>query len=380
MVRHEWWDGGFLAWFARSPGPWFALIWVPVLLLAPVVAAASAADPLGVVWLLAIAAVHVAAVSLPYRRGGERWHAEVAVVVLTVAAAGYVALHPAEQGFLYPLMAIAMAVGVRPRVAPSLVAALTISGTIAVAVSTGSLGEALLLGFATFMAGASTFLIAFLTHTLAELDATRRRLAQVAVAEERDRFSRDLHDLLGHSLSVIVVEAEAVRRLVDTEGAAAAEHAHGIERLGREALGEVRSAVSGYRAARLAQELERAREALEVAGVRAEVAEAPRLPATVDAVLAWVVREGVTNVIRHAGARTCRIAIDADEHETTVEVRDAGGSRDGRRGAVRGDAAGSGITGLRERVEAAGGILVAEHEPDGFRLSATVPTPRDARP
>ena len=118
--------------------------------------------------------------------------------------------------------------------------------------------------------GASTAFTRLL-ETVAELRRTRAELARVAVAEERERFSRDLHDLLGHTLSVMVVKAQAVRRLAATDPDAAAEHAADIERVGRTALLDVRQAVDAMRAPSLSEELVGARDALEAAGIRATI-------------------------------------------------------------------------------------------------------------
>ena len=146
----------------------------------------------------------------------------------------------------------------------------------------------------------------------AQLDQARRELAALALAEERERLARDLHDILGHSLTVLAVKAELAGRLVRLD-ADRAEHEIGeVERLARDALADVRAAVSGFRETSLAGELVTARAALDVAGIEAE------LPGAVDHVpgerrelFGWAVREGV-NVIRHSGARRCRVVVNAD--------------------------------------------------------------------
>src|SRR5690606_5786437 len=133
-----------------------------------------------------------------------------------------------------------------------------------------------------------------------------QQLALAAVDRERVRFSRDLHDLLGHTLSVIVVKAEAVRRIADSDPAAASAHAQDIEDIGRRALSEVREAVGGYRNASLASELDRARRALEAASVDVAIDwDTGPLGNAAEETLAWVVREGATNVVRHARAQRC---------------------------------------------------------------------------
>ncbi|TDD77778.1 sensor histidine kinase [Actinomadura darangshiensis] len=209
-----------------------------------------------------------------------------------------------------------------------------------------------------------------------ETHAARDVLARLAVTEERLRFSRDLHDLLGHSLSLIAVKSElAIRMTRDDPDRAAAEMAD-VQRAAREALREVRAAVSGYRAVELDAELAGIRAVLEAAGVRCEIGDPPAaLPPEVRAVLAWVIREGATNVIKHSEARRCAVALtlygDPVAGESVVlEMRN-----DGVRGAET--AAGSGLTGLAERVAVLGGeISSGRHGRDGFLLRAAVPLPR----
>ena len=146
-----------------------------------------------------------------------------------------------------------------------------------------------------------------------ELTAARAELAQVAVAQERERFARDLHDLLGHSLSVIAIKAELARRLLPGEPDRAANEVEEVEQVARQALSEVRDAVSGYRQPTLDRELAGARMALSAAGIEAEIRPSDAtLAPEVEAVLAWAVREGATNVIRHSGAHRCTVASPPD--------------------------------------------------------------------
>ena len=348
-----------LDWLARHPGPWFGLVWAPVLLVAPVVDAARAGQPGRVAYLLGLGAAFAATVT---RRG------EVAFALFAAACAGYLVLWRTDRVFVFPLLAIAAALAVRQRWALSLVSSVTISGALAAGFESRSLDTALALAFATFLAGVATFVVRYLVGVVGELTRTRERLAETAVAGERERFSRDLHDLLGHTLSVIVVKAQAVRRLVPLDPAAATEHARDVETIGRQALTEVREAVGGYRAVHLDRELANAAAALSAGNVRAEVVPPPApLAGPADALLGWVVREGTTNVLRHAAASRCRIAVTVSVQDATVRVEI---TDDGRGGFV---GEGSGLRGLRERVEAAGGSLDAAATPGGFRLAASVP-------
>jgi two-component system sensor histidine kinase DesK len=210
-----------------------------------------------------------------------------------------------------------------------------------------------------------------LLDTIAELRRTRQELARVAVAEERERFSRDLHDLLGHTLSVMVVKAQAVRRLVAQDPDAAAEHAADIEQIGRRALVEVRQAVDAMRAPSLAEELDGARRALDAAGIATAVERSAAVPpGAADELLAWVVREGATNVLRHSGASSCRIAVADGDGRIELTIAD-----DGVGAPTAPTLRLGGLEGLRDRLTAAGGALAVERRDDGFRLVASVPGP-----
>ena len=195
------------------------------------------------------------------------------------------------------------------------------------------------------------------------------------MAEERLRFARDLHDLLGHSLSLITLKSELAGRLLPAAPERAASEVHDIEGVARQALREVREAVTGYRQPALAEELESAREMLEAAGIRCRIENgAGTLPGTTDAVLAWAVREGVTNVIRHSGARSCEILVSRDGREIRAEITD-----DGRGSSPGPDGAGSGLSGLAERVAARGGESEAGPLAEGgFSLRVSLPLRGDA--
>ncbi len=190
-----------------------------------------------------------------------------------------------------------------------------------------------------------------------------RQMAQVA---ERERISRDLHDLLGHTLSVITLKAELAARLVGRDPARATAEIREVEQVSRAALAEAREAISGMRTRGLAGELEYARIALKAAGVDLTVDGAlPDVAPANEAVLAMIVREAVTNVIRHAEASQCRIVLRHDHGESFVEVHD-----DGRGGQA---IAGGGIDGMRARLAAAGGRLEVGDE-FGLRLRAWLPS------
>jgi len=211
---------------------------------------------------------------------------------------------------------------------------------------------------------------------VAELRSAREELARLAVSEERLRFARDLHDLLGHSLSLITLKSELAGRLLPAAPEKAAAEVHDIEGVARQALREVREAVAGYRQPTLAEELEGAGEMLAAAGIVYRIEnDAGVLPGAVDAVLAWAVREGTTNVIRHSRAGHCRIVLARDGEEIYAEITDDG--QGSQRGAE--DASGSGLSGLTERVATFAGRVEVGSLPDGgYRLRVGLPATSDA--
>ncbi|MCF3964491.1 sensor histidine kinase, partial [Streptomyces fuscigenes] len=216
-----------------------------------------------------------------------------------------------------------------------------------------------------------TAAILTLSETVMQLRATRQELARSAVEQERLRFSRDLHDLLGHTLSVIVVKAEAARRLAPVRLEDALVQVSDIESVGRQALTEVREAVTGYREGSLAGDLDRARSALAAAGVGVVVRQSgPPLEPQAEALLGWVVREAVTNVVRHSGATHCEIAVSATGQRVRLTVTDDGV---GVHPDLVASSAGTGLKGLGERLAAVGGRLESEQAAPGFRVTADLP-------
>ena len=181
------------------------------------------------------------------------------------------------------------------------------------------------------------------------LRSAERRVDTLSVAAERERIGRDLHDILGHSLTAISIKADLAGRLVERDPAAAKVQIAEIEQVARQALADVRTTASGMRQVRLATEIASARSVLRAAGIESRMPSA--LPALSDAtseLFGYVVREAVTNVVRHSHAGICTVAVTP----TGVEVRDDGRGLTGRVGSD-----GSGLDGLRARVTAAGGTL-----------------------
>jgi two-component system sensor histidine kinase DesK len=202
-----------------------------------------------------------------------------------------------------------------------------------------------------------------------ELAHAREQLVELAVAQERARLARDVHDILGHSLTVITVKTELAGRLLEDAGSdprldrARAEVAD-VEALARAALADVRATAAGTRTVSLPGELADGRRALAAAGITADLPIATdEVPARYRELFAWAVREGITNVVRHSGASWCGVRLSA----TGVEVRD-----DGRGPGPA--AGGTGLAGLRERAAAAGGRLDTGTSPEGgFLLRIVVP-------
>src|SRR5579872_1331864 len=231
-----------------------------------------------------------------------------------------------------------------------------------------------ILGYSTSTAGIGLLMLGMRDLRLRnqELSRARAELARLAVAEERQRFARDLHDLLGHSLSVIALKAELAGRLLPVSAEDAGREIAELEQVARSALSEVREAVSGYRELTLDGELAGAQMALSAAGIStsAELGEV-ELPAAAEAVLAWAVREGATNVIRHSGARRCAFRLHPAGVAAELEVVD-----DGRGAASDGvlSIGGHGLRGLAERAAAVGGsVETGAGEMGGFRLAVRVP-------
>ncbi|MFB7645080.1 MULTISPECIES: sensor histidine kinase [Streptomyces] len=219
-----------------------------------------------------------------------------------------------------------------------------------------------------------------LIRTSVELREARATVAQLATNEERLRMARDLHDLLGHSLSLITLKSELAGRMLPDHPDQAAKEVADIEQVGRQALADVRAAVSGYRRMTLPAELAGARTVLNAAGIQADVpTEAPEgLPAAEEEVLAWVLREAATNVVRHSGARHCTVTLEAcqtlDGRFLELRVQDDGKPRPG----APAPDPGHGLTGLRERLEKVSGVLEADAGRKGFTLTARIPLIPDA--
>ena len=265
------------------------------------------------------------------------------------------------------------------------IAACTVVSAVVLAL-TAPIDNTLSIALQTLAVGALTVGMGRLRATIAELQQARQQIAGLAVTEERLRFARDLHDLLGHSLSVIALKAELAGRLLPDDAKRAAEEVAEIDTGARQALADVREAVSGYRQPTLVEAVAAGRLALDAAGIdtRCDIAQVT-LPPDLDAVLAWTLREAITNVVRHSRARHCWIHVTAGLGEAAAEVIDdgVGGPSDTVNRSVQPSTdgralprwAGNGLAGLAEWVGALHGRLEIEPRPQGgFRLKASGPT------
>ncbi|WP_411134768.1 sensor histidine kinase [Streptomyces sp. C10] len=242
----------------------------------------------------------------------------------------------------------------------------------------GSLGMACLLLFA----GLWSFVLArptgWLLGLIWKLDAARGTETRLAVAEERLRFGRDLHDVMGRNLAVIALKSELAVQLARRERPEAVEQMVEVQRIAQESQREVREVVRGYRKADLQAELAGARSILRAAGVdcRIEGEEGAQLPPEVESALGWVVREGTTNVLRHAvEVRRCAVRTRIDPHRSVlVMTMENDGVTSPPDGSAAGSLTGSGLKGLRERLSPLGGSLTSGLVPNGFyRLTVELP-------
>ncbi|WAZ27070.1 sensor histidine kinase [Streptomyces cinnabarinus] len=283
----------------------------------------------------------------------EALSTRVALVLLTAVTCALGLGYGGTWLLFFPLLGLATGAAVRmPQLRLAGAGVTALAGVVCVVKDGwGGLDTA----YATAISAMVTAAILSLSDAVRDLRAAREELARRAVEEERLRFSRDLHDLLGHTLSVIVVKSEAARRLARADVDAAVSQITDIESVGRQALTEIREAVTGYREGSLAADLDRARSALTAAGISVTVDRSgPPLPPRTEALLGWVVREAATNVLRHSGAARCAITVSGGEGSVRLTVADDG------HGDLGSGVDGTGLLGLRERLATVGGSLRAE--------------------
>ncbi|MFI9841963.1 sensor histidine kinase [Nonomuraea sp. NPDC051941] len=239
--------------------------------------------------------------------------------------------------------------------------------------SRGTISQAVLLGlYAVVVTGLYAAALvggARLVRLLNELDAARTELAATAVGEERIRVSRDLHDLLGQSLSAIALKGDLALRLLTRDAVAARAEIESLTGVARDALHDVRAITRDQHAVSLRTEIDGAAALLGAAGVetRLDVADLRSLPGSAQSALAWAVREGTTNLLRHSEAGSCTITLSRQHGRIRLEI-----VNDGVRGAA-GLGSGSGLAGVAERAEAVSGSSEAGVRDGRFRLSVEVP-------
>ena len=351
-------------------GPFFASIWL-FFLLDPLLEGWQHRDELaGVVGIVATVVFAAAYMTLWTKVRGERMRlvenpsTRFAVGYLTplVVLGAVMVATLGEDGMT---SAVFIAVGC-VMVLPLRTAAPIVGALVVVSLGLSALedwGSQLGLAFAILAASVAILGMRTVMRRNIALLRAEQENASLAVENERSRFARDLHDILGHSLTVITVKAELAQRLLDVDTERARTELADLERLSRDALSDVRRAVEGYRELTLPGELARARVALAAAEIEAQLpTAADEVPSELRELFAWTVREGVTNVIRHSGARTCEVVLTP----TSAEVRDDG---TGAGGAGHG----SGLAGLRERAATAGATVVVRPLSPGYSLQVVRP-------
>lgn len=374
---------------------YFFLAGLPVLALAVVGAAVEGAAPTAASWLFVAGSAGTAAVAVQLTRRGLAAHQAARplpgrLTVLAFCVAGATAVVGVAV-FTAPEASVAVPWSISVPLGGVLVACSTVWATRQLVPH--AVGIGVLSGFATALDGvhpaaavvqgvvmAVTVLFVVLAFrftvwvldVVLEMDRTRGVQLQLAVAEERLRFARDLHDVMGRNLSAIAVKSQLAGELVRRSRPEAADEVADVHRIAEESLREVREVVRGYRSTDLTSELAGARSVLRAAGVACTVQgedDAGSLPEPVQAALGWVVREAVTNVLRHSSAGECGIVLTRGGGEVRLTV-----TNDGVPARAAGEAgAGSGLAGLRERLAGAGGSLDAARDGGRFRLTATLP-------
>ncbi len=364
------------AWRARRwvyfAGPWLVYLGYPLAVAwqelrgAPRVAA--------VVLLAAFAAAYLLGVPAAVRAGRETGRYLLLAAMLATAAA--LALLIGPEGLATLVYVAAAAVVLLPgRAALPLVLALAAATTFLPAVLPGWPGGVQWAhGLSVLAAAFIGFAFITLVRSNVALRAARDAVAQLAAGEERLRIARDLHDLLGHSLTTITVKAELAGRLVGRDPDRARTEIADVERLARQSLSDVRATVAGYRDVSLAAELATAREVLGAAGMAAELpSSVDDVPAELRELFGWAVREGVTNAVRHSGAHRVRVSVC----RSAVEIVDDGAAAVGS--ADRARLSGLGLAGLAERAARLGArVQAGPLDGRGFRLRVEVPDAPEA--
>ncbi len=378
-------------------------LFVAVLLLSPAFRIVLHGPQTGLQWFQVTGALALTAIviwrfmSAPVADRRTQWLSVLSITSLALA------LFIAGGPNWLAIVAVSAAVCARFSRTPALVIAIalvfSLTGLILAAVHHYESGNVVAVLLIAPLSALFAYSAAGRAETLSRLRRTRAELARAAVAEERLRIARDLHDLLGHSLSLITLKAELAGRVLSSDPDRAAKEISELESVARQSLADVRGAVAGFRQPDLAGELVAARQLLDAAGIAAKIssAETAGLPKEVDSVLAWAVREGATNVVRHSTATQVSITVTVELAAAVAEVRDNGQATPDDGGPLRaanavpaaltagpdGRAAltlprpsftGSGLAGLTERVRSLGGEIAAGAvSGHGFLLRVAIP-------
>lgn len=359
--------------WGRWVGIGLAAGWL-IFLVWPARAVLALADPvrrgLGLAALVVFAVAYLAVFARPRRQGAftaaddgrhDRRGASLTIGPLVVSMTALAWLVGAASAGLSVFLAVAGTVELTARRAAVLVASMVLA-TGVMAYQSGELGDAIL-PFIILVASLALWSSRRIISDNARLRQAEGELAAMRVVAERERVARDVHDILGHTLTVLTIKAQVADRLIDDDPQRAHAELAEIEALTRNALADVRSTATRLRVPDLAEQLAASGTALRTAGIGLVVDGDPaRVPEEHRPLLAWALREATTNVIRHAGAHDVRVRVRPD----ALEVVDDG------RGIAEG-AAGNGLAGLRERVRAAGAELTLAparpgHIPPGTRL------------
>jgi two-component system sensor histidine kinase DesK len=294
--------------------------------------------------------------------------AAVVLVTLVLVIAGE------KASGLLVYLAVMMVLLLRPWVGWIMVALIVAASLAVPSLVPGWQPASLSFSFEIFLAAVAAWVAGQLFQRNMQLAVAREEMVRV---EERNRFARDLHDILGHSLTVVAIKAELAGRLARVAPERAEAEIADVERIAREALADVRAAAAGYREVTLASELASARTALTAAGIQADLpANVADIPPWQQQVFGWAIREGVTNVVRHSGATCCSIRVAGPEIEITDDgCGPAGPAIEARTGpGPGGPDGGHGLAGLRERAAAVGGsVSVGRSAAGGFALRMRVP-------
>jgi len=328
--------------------PYVWLMYLPTVFLQP----ALGGSKLG--WIFSLLAV-VAFLPL-YFRGFWARSREAYLIIAAIAAIG-AALAPVNAtGFVFFVFAASFAGTQRPtRLAVQMLGALTFVVLVEAFVLRLPLLAWIWAAILIWMVGGVNAHFASVKEANKELRLARDEIEHLATVAERERIARDLHDLLGHTLSLITLKSSLASRVAERDPARAIVEIRDVERISREALGEVRVAVAGYRDAGLVRAVASAEQMLVAAGIEATVAIDPiPLSANEEGVLALAVKEGTTNVVKHSRASKCSISLGREGDMRRLSICD--------NGTWRRSADGSGLLGMRERVEAIGGEFSIERD------------------